>query len=51
MDTQVDKLLQRGSSVASSLMPATFNIFRLWRLTSAQQMTLLGLTSEEVLND
>lgn len=49
MIAQAEQLLQRDSGVASSLLPAIFNIFRQWRLTGAQQMTLLGLANEKTL--
>lgn len=49
MTAQTEQLLKRGSSVASSLLPAIFAIFSLWRLTGAQQMTLMGLSSEKTL--
>lgn len=49
MVAQAEQLLQRGSSVASSLLPAIFNIFKQWHLTGAQQMTLLGLSNEKTL--
>ncbi len=49
MSAQAEKLLQRSSSVTSSLLPAIFAIFSQWRLTGAQQMTLLGLSNEKTL--
>ena len=49
MIAQAEQLLQRGSSVTSSLLPAIFRIFSQWRLTGAQQMTLLGLSNEKTL--
>ena len=49
MMVQAEQLLQRGSSVTSSMLPAIFNIFSLWCLTGAQQMTLLGLSNERTL--
>ncbi len=49
MIAQAEQLLQRGSSVTSSLLPAIFNIFSQWRLTGAQQMRLLGLSNEKTL--
>ena len=49
MTVQAEQLLQRGSSVTTSLLPAIFNIFSLWQLTGAQQMTLLGLSNEKTL--
>lgn len=50
MTAQAEQLLQRAPSVASSLVPAIFNIFSRWRLTSAQQMTLLGLSKKTLDN-
>ena len=47
MVAPAEQLLQRGSSVASSLLPAIFAIFRQWRLTGAQQRSLLGLSNEK----
>ena len=49
MIAQAEQLLQRGSSVSSSLLPAIFAIFSQWRLTGAQQMSLLGLSNEKTL--
>ena len=49
MMVQAEQLRQRGSSVTSSLLPAIFKIFSQWRLTGAQQMTLLGLSNEKTL--
>ena len=49
MIAQAEQLLQRGSSVSSSLLPAIFKIFSQWKLTGAQQMTLLGLSNEKTL--
>ncbi len=49
MVNQTEKLLQRGSIVSSSLSPAIFAIFSRWGLTGAQQMTLLGISSEKSL--
>ncbi len=49
MVIQTEKLLQRGSIVSGSLLPAIFAIFSRWGLTGAQQMTLLGLSSEKSL--
>lgn len=49
MLAQAQQLLQRGSSVSGSLLPAVFAIFKQWRLTGAQQMTLLGLSNEKTL--
>ena len=49
MITQAEQLLQRGSSVPGSLLPAIFAIFSQWRLTGTQQMTLLGLSNEKTL--
>ena len=33
------------------MLPAIFNIFSQWRLTDAQQMTLLGLGNEKTLRN
>ena len=45
-----NKLLQRGSSVTSSLLPAIFQYLQpVAPLTGAQQMTLLGLSNEDPL--
>ena len=49
MINQAEQLLQRGSDVSRSLLPAIFNIFTQWRLTGAQQMVLLGLSNEKTL--
>ena len=49
MIPQAEQLLQRGPSVAISLLPAIFAIFDKWCLTGAQQMTLLGLSNEKTL--
>ena len=49
MLAQAEQLLQRGSSVSGSLLPAIFAIFKQWKLTGAQQMTLLGLSNEKTL--
>ncbi len=49
MIAQAEQLMQRGPHVASSLLPAVFAIFSQWRLTGAQQMTLLGLHNEKTL--
>lgn len=49
MAVQAEQLLQRGSSVTRSLLPAIFTIFNQWQLTGAQQMTLLGLSNEKTL--
>ena len=49
MIAQAEQLLQRGSSVTSSLLPTIFNIFSHWRLIGTQQMTLLGLSNEKTL--
>ena len=47
MVAQAEQLLQSGSSIASSLLPAIFAIFSQWRLTGARQRTLLGLSNEK----
>ncbi len=49
MIAQAEQLLGRGSGVAGSLLPAIFAVFSQWRLTGAQQMTLLGLGNEKTL--
>ena len=49
MIAQTEQLLQHGSNVTRSLLPAIFAIFSQWRLTGAQQMTLLGLSNEKTL--
>lgn len=49
MIAQAEQLRQRGPGVTCSLLPAIFAIFSQWRLTSAQQMTLLGLGNEKTL--
>ena len=49
MMVQAEQLRKRGSSVTSSLLSAIFKIFSQWRLTGAQQMTLLGLSNEKTL--
>ncbi len=49
MNVQAEHLLQRGPGVTRALLPAIFAIFSQWRLTGAQQMTLLGLSNEKTL--
>lgn len=49
MIAQAEQLLQRGPGVTRSLLPAIFTIFHQWKLTGAQQMTLLGLSNEKTL--
>ncbi|MCY4226582.1 MAG: MbcA/ParS/Xre antitoxin family protein [Gammaproteobacteria bacterium] len=49
MINRTEHLLQRGQSVAISLLPAIFAIFSEWQLTGPQQMTLLGLGNEKTL--
>ncbi len=49
MIAQTEQLLQRDPNVANSLLSAIFAIFSQWRLTGAQQMTLLGLSNEKIL--
>ncbi len=49
MIVQAEQLLQRGPGVTRALLPAVFAIFSQWRLTGAQQMTLLGLSNEKTL--
>lgn len=51
METQAERLLQLDSNVTGSLLPSIFKIFSQWRLTCAQQMTLLGLSNEENLHN
>ncbi len=47
MIAQAEKLMQRDPDVAKALLPAIFSIFKQWRLTGYEQMTLLGLTNEK----
>ena len=49
MVTRAEQLLQRGPRVPGALLSAIFAIFSQWRLTGAQQMTLLGLNNEKTL--
>lgn len=49
MVTQAERLLQLDSNDTGSLLPSIFKIFSQWRLTRAQQMTLLGLSNEKTL--
>ena len=49
MNAQIEQLLQQGPSVPRAVLPAIFNIFKLWHLTGAQQMILLGLSNEKTL--
>ncbi len=49
MTAQAEQLLQPDAGIIGSLLPAIFNIFNQWRLTGAQQMTLLGLGNEKTL--
>ena len=49
MIAQAESLLQRGSGVTRALLPAIFNILSQWKLSGAQQMTLLGLNNEKTL--
>jgi hypothetical protein len=49
MIAQAEQLLQRGSAVTGSLLPAIFSIFGQWSLTGTQQMALLGLSNEKTL--
>ena len=51
MTTQIEQLLQKGSSVTSALLPSIFNIFVLWRLTDDQQVKLLGLSNKKTLHN
>lgn len=43
------KALQRNPDTAAKVLPVVFNIFELWGLTGAEQMTLLGLVNEKTL--
>lgn len=47
MIAQAEPLLQRGSGVTRVLLPAIFNILSQWKLSGAQQITLLGLNNEK----
>ncbi len=47
MSAQAEKLMQSGPDVAKALLPAIFSIFKQWRLTGHEQMTLLGLGNEK----
>ena len=49
MTATAEKLLQSSTDVSRALLPAIFTIFSQWRLTGAQQMTLLGLSNEKTL--
>ena len=49
MIAQAEPLLQRGSGVTRALLPAIFNILSQWKLSGAQQITLLGLNNEKTL--
>ena len=49
MVTQAERLLQLDSNVTGSLLLSIFKIFSQWRLTRAQQMTLLSLSNEKTL--
>lgn len=49
MSAQASELLERGPGLSRALLPAIFSIFKQWRLTGAQQMTLLGLSNEKTL--
>lgn len=49
MTARAKQLLQPDAGITGSLLPAIFNIFNQWRLTGAQQMTLLGLGNEKTL--
>lgn len=44
-----ERFLNRGKSVARTLLPTLFNIFEKWGLTGKQQMVLLGMTNEKTL--
>ena len=47
--TATEQILDRGKSVAISLLPALFNIFEKWGLSGKQQMVLLGQTNEKTI--
>jgi hypothetical protein len=47
--TATEQILDRGKSVAISLLPALFNIFEKWGLSGKQQMILLGQTNEKTI--
>ena len=49
MTVAAEQLLQRSTDVSRALLPAIFAIFSQWRLSGAQQMTLLGLSNEKTL--
>tara|TARA_R110002073_G_scaffold6459_3_gene38242 strand:- start:572 stop:985 length:414 start_codon:yes stop_codon:yes gene_type:complete len=44
---RVDSLLDRPEDIQGQVLPVIFNIFSAWRLTGAQQMSLLGLSNEK----
>ena len=47
---KAEKLLPcEPAAAAGALLPAIFTIFSHWRLTGAEQMSLLGLTNEKTL--
>lgn len=49
ISSSAEKILNRGESVAKTLLPTMFNVFDKWGLGGKQQMTLLGLTNEKTL--
>src|SRR5690625_2100858 len=49
MIVHAERLLQRGSDVASPRLPALFDIFGQGRLAGAQHMTVLGLSKDKTL--
>jgi hypothetical protein len=49
MEIQKVKALQANPDTPAAILPAVFNIFNLWNLTGAEQMTLLGLANEKTL--
>ena len=49
MTATAARMAEKGAEVSRVLLPSLFNIFRLWKLTGREQMTLLGLTNEKTL--
>ncbi len=49
MTATAARMAEKGAEVSRILLPSLFNIFRLWKLTGREQMTLLGLTNEKTL--
>lgn len=43
------KQLQANPEAAAIVLPVIFNIFSMWKLTGAEQMTVLGLNNEKTL--